>query len=112
MPGKYLVPNYSSVKDLISYAGGPTEESNLEDLRLYKVLRDSTTKMYKFDYNDLLWGNKLNEKKENLPRLEVGDILIVPGEPRMFFRDYFSMTLSIVSTLISLSILILNIVKK
>ena len=32
-PGKYLVPNYSSVKDLISYAGGPTEESNLEDLR-------------------------------------------------------------------------------
>ena len=111
-PGKYLVPNYSSVKDLISYSGGPTENSNLGDLRLYKVLKDSTKIMFKFDYNDLLWGEKLDQKKEALPKLEVGDILVVPGEPRMFFRDYFTMTLSVVSTLISLSILILNIVKK
>jgi hypothetical protein len=111
-PGKYLVPNYSSVKDLISYAGGPTENSNLGDLRLYKVLKDSTRMMYKFDYNDLLWDEKLDQKKESLPKLEVGDILVVPGEPRMFFRDYFTMTLSVVSTLISLSILVLNIVRK
>ena len=107
-----MIPNYSSVKDLISYAGGPTENSELTDLRLYKVQKDSTAKLYKFDYDDLLWGDKLTEKKEVLPKLEVGDILVVPGEPRMFFRDYFTMTLSVISTLISLSILILNIVKK
>lgn len=111
-PGRYLVPSYINVRDLLSYAGGPTDEAHLDDLRLFRVNTDSSQSLIKFNYNDLLWGESLTNHKEKIPTLTVGDVLLVPGEPRMYFRDYFNMTLSVVSTLISLSILILNIVKK
>ncbi len=33
-PGRYLVPIYTTVTDLLSYAGGPRDNSNIDDLRL------------------------------------------------------------------------------
>ncbi|MGE5364083.1 MAG: SLBB domain-containing protein [Bacteroidota bacterium] len=110
-PGRYLVPSYINVRDLLSYAGGPTDEAHMDDLRLYRILPDSTQTMLKFNYNDLLWEKDLKSKKLDIPNLTVGDILLVPGEPRLYFRDYFTMTLSVISTLISLAILIINIVQ-
>lgn len=110
-PGRYLVPSYSNLKDLLSYAGGPTDDAHLNDLRLYRVAHDSTQQLIRYDYNDLLWGEGQMLQKEKKANLTVGDILLVPGEPRLYFRDYFSMTLSVVSVLISLAILILNITK-
>jgi len=35
--GKYIVPIYTTVPDLISYAGGPSDEANLDDIRTYRV---------------------------------------------------------------------------
>jgi hypothetical protein len=111
-PGKYIIPVYSDVSDLLSYAGGPTEDAHLEDLRLYRILKDSTQVMYKFNWNDLLWNDSLYSNKFSMPKLQPGDILLVPGSRRLYFRDWFSMGLSLVSVLISLSILILNITRK
>jgi len=111
-PGRYLVPSYINVRDLLSYAGGPTDDAFLNDLRIYRVLEDSTQIMYKFDFNDLLYSPELKTRKENIPELRVGDLLIIPGEPKLYYRDYFTMTLSVVSTLVSLSILVLNIIRK
>ncbi len=109
-PGKYIVPSYTTVEDLLSYAGGPTNDSFLDDLRLYRTNADSTQILVKFSYNDLLWNEKLSNNTKT-PDLLAGDILLVPGEPKLYFRDYVSLTLSIISTLISLSILIINITK-
>lgn len=111
-PGRYTVPINSTVADLLSFAGGPTDYAHLNDLRLYKVDADSNQTMIKFDYNDLLWEENLKLTRAKVPNLTAGDILVVPGSPRLYFRDWFSITLSVISTLISLSILILNIVKK
>lgn len=111
-PGRYIVPVNTTVADLLSYAGGPTDDANLEDIRLYRVLQDSTQMMMKIDYNDLLWEPRLTRTKKYVPELKGGDILLIPGAPRLYFKDWFSITLSVVSTLISLSILILNIIKK
>lgn len=110
-PGRYIIPGYSNVRDLLSYAGGPTDAANLDDLRIFRVEEDSTETLIKFDYNDLLWEKDFT-RQIYTPELMPGDILLVPGEPRLYFKDYFSITLSVVSTLISLSILILNIVRK
>jgi len=110
-PGRYLIPSYSNVKDLLSLAGGPTDDAHLNDLRLYRVAKDSSQQLMRFDYDNLLWGEGDKLARERNTQLNVGDILLVPGEPRLYFRDYFSMTLSIVSVLISLAILILNITK-
>lgn len=110
-PGRYLIPSYSNVRDLISYAGGPTDDAHLDDLRLYRN-NDSTQALLKFDYNDLLWDPELKSNRQKPPEIQVGDILLVPGTPRLYFRDYFTMTLQIVSTLISLTILVLNITRR
>ena len=111
-PGKYTVPSYTSVSDLLSLAGGPTDAADLEDLRIYRVNEDSTQSMIKFNYNDLLYESKLQSKYRKVPKLDAGDILVIPGEPRMYFRDHFSIWMSLFSVLISLTILVLNIIRK
>ena len=111
-PGKYLVPNYTSVSDLLSYAGGPTDAAEMTDLRIYRLTEDSSQVLIKFNYNDVLYESKLQTKYRKVPKLEAGDILVVPGEPRMYFRDNFSIWMSLISVLTSLTILVLNFVKK
>jgi hypothetical protein len=111
-PGKYLVPNYCTMKDLLSYSGGPTEDAHLDDLRLYKVLKDSTKILYKFNFSDIANKDYISLEKENLPKLEVGDLLIVPGEPKLYFKDYFSFVLSALSTLVSVATLVVVIFRK
>lgn len=108
--GKYTVPIYTTVADLLSFAGGPTADADLDDLRLYKIAEDSSNYLVKFSYNDIMWESELRTKYRRIPKLEAGDILVITGSPRLYFRDYFSITLTVISTLISLSILILNIV--
>jgi len=111
-PGKYTVPVYTTVSDLLSFAGGPLEGANLDDLRIYRVNEDSTQSMIKFNYNDLLYESKLQSQYRKVPKLSAGDILSVPGAPRMYFRDNFSIWMSLFGVLISLTILILNFVRK
>jgi polysaccharide export outer membrane protein len=111
-PGRYKVPIYTTVSDLLSFAGGPSDAADLEDLRLYRVNADSSQSIIKFNYNDLLYESQLETKYRKIPKLDAGDILVVPGEPRLYFKDHFSIWMSVFSVLISLSILILNIVRK
>lgn len=109
-PGYYVIPSYLNAKDLLSLSGGPTDAAHLEDLRIYRSKNNESQELIKFDYNDLMWNENI-EKIVHAPTLEPGDIFVVPGSPRFYFKDYFSITLSIISTLISLTILILNITR-
>jgi hypothetical protein len=108
-PGRYFVPINTTVTDLLSYAGGLTDDAHADDLRLYRVLDDGTNKLFNFNYNDLMWGDSLELTKRDIPSLTASDILVVPGSPRLYFKDWASLALSLVSVLISLSILILRI---
>lgn len=110
-PGRYQVPIYTSVSDLLSYAGGPTDDSDLEDLRLYRVMEDSTQHLFSFNFNDLLWSNNLEEENRKIPKLQGSDLLVVPGEPRLYFQNWFRVGLSIFSALISLALLIIRITR-
>ena len=110
-PGRYTVPNYTTLSDLLSLAGGPTDGAQLDDIRIYRTLYDSTKVSIKIDYNDFYRGDDQFKDRKN-PKMEAGDIVTITGEPRLFFRDHFTIWLSIFSALISLSILVLNIVRK
>jgi polysaccharide biosynthesis/export protein len=107
-PGHYTVPAGSSINDIISLAGGPTPDADLEEMRIFRVASDSSQQMIKFDYNDLLWENELT-KPVKMPGILAGDMILVPGSPRFFLRDYLSLTLSVVTTLASVAVLILTI---
>ena len=111
-PGKYTVPVYTSPVDLLSLAGGPTDAANLEDLRIYKEGEDSTQSMIKFSYNDVLYESHLATRYRKVPKLEAGDILVVPGEPRVYFAQSISLWLQIFSVATSISILLYTIFKK
>jgi len=108
-PGRYTVPDYTTVVDLMSFVGGPTDDSNLDEIRIYRVDDDNNEQMIPIDFNDLMWEDELDSKYRIVPSLEPSDILVVPGEPRMYFMDWFSIGLSIFSALISLTILVLTI---
>ena len=109
-PGQYIIPASSSVNDLLALAGGPTPDAHLDDLRLFRINPDSSQTMVKFNYNDLLWNNRLT-KDIKVPQLHAGDILLVPGSPRYFLKDYLGLTLSIVTALSSVAVLIITILK-
>ena len=110
-PGRYTVPSYTNVLDLISFAGGPSDGAILEDLRIYRIKPDSTQEMIKFSYNDLLYGEELKDGSLKIPKLEAGDVLLMPGEPKIYTKERVSMWTSVLGAVISLTILILNIVK-
>ena len=106
-PGRYIIPQRSDIKDLISYSGGISDDSYLDEIRVYKILLDSTQQMLQFDYEDLWWNENL---KENLTlyRMEAGDVLVVPGRPRLYWENYLTLGLSIVGVLLSLTTLIVT----
>ena len=110
-PGKYKIPINTDVSDLLSYAGGPVEGADLEDIRVVRIAEDSTQQMIKFSFNDVMYESRLQNKYRKVPRLDAGDVLVVPGEPKLYFKDHFSIWMSVISMLISLSILALNIIK-
>jgi hypothetical protein len=109
-PGRYIIPVYSNVNDLLSLAGGPTEDSYLDQLKILRMSADSSQQVLEVPYEDLLWEEDVKSLSKS-PRILAGDILVVPGEPRLYFKDYLLISVSIFSALISLAILILNIVK-
>ena len=110
-PGRYLVPITTTVSDLFSYAGGPLDDSELKDLGLYRIMEDSTQHMFTFDFDDLLWSENIKSETRTVPKLQGGDLLIVPGAPRLYFKDWFRVGLSIFSAMVSLALLIIRITK-
>lgn len=115
-PGKYLIPEGSTIIDLISYAGGPVTDATLEDIRLFRPRNDSLgtfkDELRKIDYNDFVWEDKVSAKKNRVNlELRPGDVLVLTGEPRTFGRDNLNTILAITSVLISLGILAVTIVE-
>ena len=112
-PGKYLVPKGTTVIDLLTLGGGPATDAKLEDIRVIRpkndTLRISSDQIINLNYDDYLWGEKITSTSRPNPVLMPGDIILVPGAPRYFFRDNLSFILSISSVLISLGILVLTI---
>jgi hypothetical protein len=107
-PGYYIVPAGISINELISFAGGPLQDANLDDVRVTKIKEGMETKILKYDYNDMVYEEEIKSEIKFV-RLEAGDIVVVPGEPRYFVREDIAFYLGIVTTLASLTALILSI---
>jgi hypothetical protein len=115
-PGKYIIPQGATLVDLISYAGGPIIDAKLENIRLFRPKNDTLNitkdEMMKFDYNDIFWSDNVSKNDKRNVILKAGDILVFPGEPRMFFKDNIYLIVSVASVLISLAILVVSITRK
>jgi hypothetical protein len=110
-PGQYIIPSASGVNELLSLAGGPTQDANIDDLKLFTINPDSSQTIVKFNYSDLLWDNSDLSKPIKIPGLRAGDILLVPGSPKWYLKDYLGLVLSIVATVASIATLLVYIYK-
>jgi hypothetical protein len=115
-PGKYIIPQGSSFVDLISFAGGPLAEANLEDIRLLRsqndTLKVTKDELIKLNYNDLFWEKEvMNTKNRNIV-LKPGDVFVFPGGPRYYFRDNLTLILSFISTAVTITVLMVTIFKQ
>jgi len=106
-PGRYTIPDRSNINDLISYAGGISDDSNIDEMRIFRVEPDSSQEMLIYNYDDLWWSETL-QKNLTIPQMQPGDVLIVPGRPRWYWENYLTLTLSIVGVLLSLATLIVT----
>jgi hypothetical protein len=105
-PGKYVIPVYSKINDLISYAGGPTDEARLEEMRIIRTDSSNAKQfIYNLNYKDFLMDPNITVDS-SLQSLKAGDILLVSGSPRFYLQEYISIALSVISVLISFIILI------
>jgi hypothetical protein len=112
-PGKYRIPLNSTFLDVMSYGGGPIENSNLEDIR---ILRNSDNvngkpEVIKLNYNDLLWDEKVSTQTRMNPVLKPGDIILVLEERRYTLRDNVSFILPIVTSVVTIATLIITLTK-
>ena len=114
-PGKYLIPRGTTAIELITLGGGPTTEALLNDVRLVRMKNDSlnisSDQIIRMDYNDFLWEEQIRSGTKKNPVLLPGDMVLLPGEPRYFFRDNLGIILSISSFLLTATVLVINIVK-
>ena len=106
-PGRYVIPIRSDIKDLISYSGGINDNAFLDDLRIYRLDKDSTQLLLKIDYKDLWWGENWKPNID-LSKMQAGDVLIVPGRPRVYWENYLSLILSSLGFLISVATLVIT----
>jgi hypothetical protein len=106
-PGRYVIPQRSDIRDLISYAGGINDDSHLDEIKLYRIQEDSSQVILNFNYEDLWWEKELKEELK-LERLMPGDILIIPGRNRLYWENYLSLGLSILGVLLSVATIIIT----
>lgn len=113
-PGKYRIPVKSTFLDLISYSGGPNEESNLKEIRILRNSNDPGLKpeIIKLNYEDLLWEEKISATPKINPVLQPGDIVLVMREKRYSFREDIGFYLPIFSTIVAITTLIITITNK
>lgn len=106
-PGKYIVPDYTTVSDLLSYAGGPYQDAEMNDLRIYRINENGTEVMIKFSYDDIMWEDNLLKGNRIVPKLKASDILVVPGSPKLFFRDWFNIGIQVFSIILTIANLLI-----
>ena len=111
-PGQYIIPATSNVINLLSLAGGPTQDAELDGLKLFRVNKDASQSIIDFNYEDLLGDNSDLSNPVKIPKLLPGDVLLVPGSPKWYFKDYFGLLLSVVSTLASIAAVLVYVYKK
>ena len=114
LPGRYIVPVKTTFMDLMSYAGGPAENSNMEQIR---IIRNSAKpgekpKLIKLNYNDLLWKNDISTVTKNNPELISGDVVIIMVDRKYTFREDVGFYLPIFTTLFSIATLIITLTNK
>jgi polysaccharide export outer membrane protein len=91
-PGPIEVPPDSSLSAAIAIAGGPTEDSELDEVSLVRLNDDGQVEERKLDLEDLVDNFQVQE----------GDVIFVPQEDGRSFLDFVPRLLGPVGDLLDI----------
>lgn len=102
LQGLYVVPVQTDIVQIISYAGGPREKSDLEDVLIYRAIdaKKSTARrtLIRVNVVDIVEGQKQQMV------LQPGDMIVIKKIPQeLTWLDIFTIT-SAISSLVTLFI--------
>jgi hypothetical protein len=101
--------------DLLSYAGGPRENSKLDEIRIYRPPRDTVTgkpSILRMDYDDLLFDERIGSERKFNPLLLSGDVVLLLQERRYTFRENVNFYLPIISGIITIVTLVVTLTRR
>jgi len=110
-PGQYIIPATSNAVTLLSLAGGPTQDAELDGIKLFRIHKDGSQTITDLNYEDLLGDNSSLSDPVKIPNVLPGDVLLVPGSPKWYFKDYFGLLLSVVSAIASIAAVLVYVYK-
>ncbi|MBE2255792.1 MAG: hypothetical protein IAE65_06290 [Ignavibacteria bacterium] len=111
-PGKYIVPEGTTLIDIISYSGIKTNEKLFGDIKLLrpkKGINNITSNEVKNFNLEKIFSKDQNSYSIDNPLLQPGDMLIFKFEPEKTFFDYVKDVLLFVTPIASLAALIITI---
>jgi len=114
-PGKYLIPQGTTLIELLSLSGPPLDAeiySNIKFIRIVQNKGIATTKTTILDYSKLFEKDGNGSQIKTNPILSPGDLIVMQIKPDKTFFEYVKDVLVIVTPLITLTTLIVTISKK
>ncbi|MGA7161619.1 MAG: hypothetical protein WBZ48_11495 [Bacteroidota bacterium] len=107
--GVYVVPTTTDIVQLLSYAGGPRDRSNLDDVLIYRVSgkKDQKLRILKtINVRDILEG------RSDPVLLAPGDMIVVKRIPESWTMEEWLTVINTGATLAVLGVTIYNLTKK
>jgi len=111
-PGKYLVPEGTTVIDILGLSGNLLKEETADNIKLIRSTQKngklSDNNIIALNYRELFKDEPLTSVNKSNPVLLAGDVLIIPISPEKTFWDYFRDVSSVVTPLIAIGTLIIS----
>jgi hypothetical protein len=107
-PGRYVVPSSTTLVQLLSFGGGPTEQARMTDIKIIRDISVDSTIVEKVLVMNLELFQKNGDENQN-PVLYPGDTIVVPGNALSVFQMALGIARDIALVVGTLATLILAI---
>jgi hypothetical protein len=99
-PGRYVVPSSTTLVQLISFGGGPTEQARMTDIKIIRDISVDSTIVEKVLVMNLELFQKNGDENQN-PILYPGDTIVIPGNALSAFQLYFGIIRDVILVVVS-----------
>lgn len=104
-PGRYEVPLSTNLIQLITYAGGPREYAEMDNIKVYRVLDNGKRKIVKVDLDDPA------EASEEALNLFNEDTIVIEYSAVVSWREVFGLISGPLAMLASIALIVDRLVK-
>ena len=113
-PGIYLVPEGTTVIDLISLSGNVLQEETADNIKLIRPSQKHGNlydrRVITLEYREIFEDSELESINKLNPVLVQGDVLVIPMTPEKTFWDFFKDASLVITPLATLATLIISII--